>query len=98
MESGYCGAMRHDPRCRGIGEHGHHICYKSHIPKLCHWVLENGIWLSNVCHTLAHDTHNANIPPHRRRLASMKIRAEIARLYPDKPELLLHVPPFEEAA
>lgn len=93
-----CRAHIHDPRCRGIGEHPHHIYYKSHIPAALYWVVDNGIWLSLLCHDLAHKTHNASIPAAYRRRASVTMRKTISETFPHKPELLLSVPLFEEAA
>ena len=96
---GRCGARIHDPRCRLIGEHAHHINYKRHIPAPLHFtVVENGIWLSLLCHDLAHDTHNDSLPPRARHIASVVMRQKITELFPYKPELLLYVPLFEEAA
>lgn len=96
---GRCGARVHDPRCRLIGEHAHHIHYKRHIPAALHFtVIENGIWVSTHCHTLAHTTHNGNLPDHARRIASVVMREKITEQFPHKPELLLYVPLFEEAA
>jgi hypothetical protein len=52
----------HDDRCQGRAEHAHHICYRSQIPEELYWtVIENGISLSNLCHTKAHKTHNGNL-------------------------------------
>jgi hypothetical protein len=58
----------------------------------------NGIWLSQYCHTLAHKTHNGSLPAERRRVAAIAMREAIAEAFPFKPELLLAVPLFEEAA
>lgn len=94
-----CAAQKHDPGCRGFGEHAHHINYKSQTPAATHFtVIENGVWVSNLCHTLAHKTHNGSIPLRRRHIASLKMRAEIVRLFPLHPELLLYVPLIEDAA
>lgn len=56
-----CQAEQHDPRCHGRMEHSHHICYKRHTPKETHWIVDNGVALSHVCHSLAHKTHNSNL-------------------------------------
>lgn len=53
-----CQAVKHDPRCHGRAEHAHHIVYRSHLAKRSHWIVENGVAVSDVCHQLAHKTHN----------------------------------------
>ena len=95
LAHGRCEAQTHDPRCRLIGEHAHHLDFKAHIPASCYWVVRNGVWLSLYCHALAHKTHNDNIAFNRRRDARNAIREAIAQKFPNKPELL---PPVLEAA
>jgi hypothetical protein len=93
IDGGRCGATQHDPRCRGFARVAHHICYRSHIPKWCYWIVNNGIALSEVCHTLAHRTKNANIASERKREAVDAVNNAIPE---EKKEL--RVPYFLEAA
>lgn len=96
-DHGLCCAERHDPRCRLIGHHGHHIVFRSHAPAFTHFtVLSNGVWVSNYCHDLAHKTHNATISTERKIAAVNAINAKILEVAPHKPELL--VKHFPEAA
>lgn len=92
-----CVAELHDPRCRLVGHHAHHLVYKSHCPAFTHYtVVGNGAWLSMYCHDLAHKTKNGNISIYRLRIAVDDINAEIDRVEPLKPDL--HVRHFERAA
>lgn len=56
-----CQAVKHDSRCRYRAEHAHHIVYKSTLCERSHWIIENGIALSDVCHQLAHAEKNRNL-------------------------------------
>lgn len=88
-DHGFCAARLHDPRCRGIGHHAHHMNYKSRIPKYCYWIVKNGIWLSIWCHDLAHRTNNASLPVERVNIGTREVNAVILRRDPGKPELLI---------
>jgi hypothetical protein len=64
-----CESLEHDPRCSGYFEVAHHIVYLAHLSDRARWIVENGIALSRVCHTLAHRRHNASLKENRARLA-----------------------------
>lgn len=60
-----CRALHHDKRCNGRAEHAHHCVYRAHLTDPALWLLDNGIALSEYCQTLAHRTHNGNLPKAR---------------------------------
>lgn len=59
--SGLCESSEHAIGCRGIAEVAHHICFRSQINERWYWIVENGIALAEVCHILAHRTHNVSL-------------------------------------
>ena len=87
-----CASETHDARCNGQRECTHHLVLKQHLPDEARYVLENGLSLSQICHMLAHSTHNASAGLKRANEAVKAVNVLICA------RGLTKIPPFRKKA